>query len=297
MGSTVFYPGTAEKATLSNTFRVAGVATDPTTVTLVVTDPTGDATTYTQAGGDFTHTASTGLYSIDISCTEAGTWSYVWTGTGAASDVEPGTWTVTAVPTSDLYCTPAQLKSRTGITDSLDDAEITGVCRAVSRWIDEHCDRTFARRSLTVQVDTCGYYSLAIPDLVSVTTLKTDNDADGTFETTWATTDYELQPVNAALEAAPRPYTSIAAVGTLLFPVTTSRYSRRARAQIVGVFGWPSLPAPVSEAAGLLAADYLAAVGMKFGVMGFDGYAIRARMNGPAMEMLRPYRKWPVLVA
>lgn len=297
MSPTVFYPGTAELATLTNTFSVNGVATDPTTVTLVVTDPTGDATTYTQAGGHFTHTPASGIYSIDIPCTEAGTWSYQWTGTGSASDVVAGTWRVDSPPTSDLYCTPEQLKSRVGIADNVDDREILGACRSVSRWIDEYCDRVFARRTVTIPLAPCGYYSLQTPDLVSVTTLKTDDDGDGVYETTWLTSDYELQPVGADVQLQPQPYTSIAAVGTRLFPVTTSRTGRRYRAQAAVVAGWPSLPAPIAEAAGLLATDYLAAAGMKFGVMGFDGYAIRARMNPLALTKLDPYRRYPVLIA
>jgi hypothetical protein len=296
VGSAVFYTGSSELATLTNTFSVSGVATDPTTVTLVVTDPTGDATTYTQAGGDFTHTGGTGIYSKDIPCTEAGTWSYVWTGTGAASDVVAGTWAVTAVPGSDLIVTPEQLKSRTGISDSLDDRELLGVCRSVTEWIEHYCDRVFARRTATVQLEPCGYYSVQTPDLVSVTTLKTDDDGDGVFETTWSTTDYELQPVNAAAEARPRPYTSIAAVGSKLFPASYST-GRRRRAQLVGVLGWPTLPAPVTEAGAILATDYLALGGMKFGVQGFDGYAVRARLSTPALSMLDPYRKHPVLIA
>jgi len=295
VGSTVFYEGSAELATLTNTFSVSGTPTDPTTITLAVTDPLGVTTSYTYAGGTVTR-AGTGVYTKDIACATAGTWSYVWTGTGAASDVAAGTWTVSDAPGSDLYCTPEQLKSGTGISDNLDDREILDACRSVSRWIDGHCNRVFARRSLTWLVDACGYYQVKVPDLVSVTTLKTDNDADGVFETTWTTADYELQPVNAALEVEPQPYTSIAAVGSLLFPVRTSRLGRPPRAQIVGVFGWPSLPSGVSTAAGLLATDYLNAGGMKFGVMGFDGYAVRAKLNGPAMEMLGKHRLDPVLM-
>jgi hypothetical protein len=297
VGSTVFYAGSAELATLGNTFRVAGVATDPTAVTLVVTDPLGVATTYNYPTPATITRTSAGVYTKDIPCATAGTWTYEWTGTGAASDVEPGTWLVSSAPGSDLYCTPEQLKSRTGISDNLDDAEILTACRSVSRWIDGYCDRVFARRTATMQVDTCGAYSLKTPDLVSVTTLKTDDDADGVFENTWSVTDYELQPVNAAAQLESEPYTALAAVGSRLFPVRYSRAGRRPRAQIVGVFGWPSLPSGVSTAAGLLAADYLAAGGMKFGVMGFDGYAVRAKLNGPAMEMLGKFRPYPVLMA
>lgn len=296
MGSTVFYEGSAELATLTNTFSVSGTATDPTTISLAVTDPTGTTTTYTHAGGTITKTA-TGIYTKDIACATAGTWSYVWTGTGTASDVIAGTWNVVEAPGSDLYCTPEQLKSGTGLTDNNDDREILDACRSVSRWIDGHCNRVFARRALTWLVDPCGPYSIKVPDLVSVTTLKTDNDADGTFEVTWSASDYELQPVNAALEVEPQPYTSIAAVGSQLFPVRVLRHGRPPRAQIAGVFGWPSLPSGISTAAGLLATDYLNAGGMKFGVMGFDGYAVRAKLNGPAMEMLSKHRLDPVLIA
>lgn len=296
MSSTVFYSGSAEFATLTNTFDVDGTPADPSTITLAVTTPTGTTTTYAYSLAEITRTG-TGVYTKDIPCTEAGTWSYVWTGTGTASDVQPGTWQVDPSPASDLYITPEALKSRAGITDSADDRELLGVCRSVSRWIDDHCDRVFARRTVTVQIDTCGYYSIQTPDFVSITTLKTDNDADGVFETTWSASDYEAQPVNAAVEIQPKPYTSIAAVGSRLFPVRTGLPGRKPRAQLVGVLGWPSLPPGVREAAGLIGADYLAAVGMKFGVMSFEGYAVRAKMNGAALEMLRPHQKYSVLMA
>lgn len=298
MGATVFFSGSNELATLTNTFTIAGVATDPTTITLEVTDPTGTTTTYTHAGATITKTG-TGVYTKDVPCTAAGIWRYVWTGTGAASDVVAGTWTVTSTALGDLYVTPETLKSRTGITDSYDDAEMWTACRAVSRWIDDHCDRVFARRAVTVKLETCGQYSLSTPDLVSVTTLKTDVDGDGVFETTWSASDYELQPVNAALEVQPQPYTSIAAVGSYLFPtVYRALGARTYRVELAGVLGWPSLPAPVAEAAAIMAADYLALGGMKFGVAGYGDYgAVRARISTPALSMLAPYRRHPILVA
>jgi hypothetical protein len=296
MGATVFYTGSAELATLTNTFQVASVNTDPTTITLVVTDPLGVATTYTYAGGTVTRT-SAGVYTKDISCATVGTWSYVWTGTGSASDVVGGTWTVTSTEFGDLYVTPEILKSRKGITDGYDDAEMWTACRAVSRWIDEYCNRVFARRSVTVKLQPCGPYSLSTPDLISVTTLKTDDDGDGVFETTWSAADYELQPVNAALEVQPRPYTSIAAVGSLLFPVTYGT-GRRRRAELVGVLGWSPYPAPVTEAAAILGGDYLKLGGMAFGVAGYGDYgAVRARLSTPALSMLDPFRLTPILMA
>lgn len=297
----VFYNHLSELATVSNTFSVAGVATDPTTVTLVVTDPAGVPDTFTQAGGDFTHTPATGAYSINIPCTSTvpGVWTAVWIGTGAASDVATVTWTTVPTEQASLYCTPEMLKGRKGITDTHDDVEILGACRAVSRWIDrKYCQRFFYRQTATKTFTATDLYCLPVPDLVGITTLKTDVDGDGTYETTWATGDRQLLPVNAAVELEPGPYTEIAAVGALTFPVVYGAPgSRTNRVQVEGVWGWPEVPEPVREAAKILAGDYLKLGGMAFGVAGYGDYgAVRARMSSPALEMLDAYRLHPVLM-
>jgi hypothetical protein len=295
-----FAHASAELATLSNTFAVASVATDPTTVVLVVTDPTGTATTYQYSLAEITKTG-TGVYSKDIACTTAGTWQYVWIGTGAASDVVAGTWTVVDTEQQSLYCTPEMLKDRKGITDSYDDVAMLGACRAVARWIDEqYCQRFFYRLTATQTFMPTGPYCLKIPDLVSVNTLKTDADGDGVFENTWtAGVDYELLPANAALGLERKPYDEINAIGSYLFPAACYGPGvRRHRVQIAGVWGWPAVPEPVIEAAKILAGDYLKLGGMAFGVAGYGEYgAVRARMSNPAMEMLNAYRKDPVLIA
>jgi hypothetical protein len=288
VGSTVFYEGAAELATLTNTFSVSGTPTDPTTVSLAVTDPDGVTTTYTWAGGTVTRTG-TGAFTKDIACATAGTWTYVWTGTGTASDVQPGSWTVASADFSDLYCTPEMLKDRVGISDDLDNSQLPGACRAVSRWIDtKFCQRHFYRRTATLTFAPTARGCLEVPDLVSVTSLKTDTDGDGVFETTWSTTDYQLLPVNAAVEAEPAPYTDVKAIGSYTFPVACT--GRTNRVQIEGVWGWPAVPESVIEAAKILAGDYLALGGMKFGVAGYGEYgAVRARMSNPALEMLLAY--------
>lgn len=299
----MFFNHASELATLSNTFEVDGVATDPTTVTLVITDPTGTATTYTYALAEITRDG-TGVYHKDVSCastlTGTLTWQYVWIGTGTATDVVAGTWQTYPTDQSRLYCTPEQLKSRTGISDSLDDNEILSACEAVARWIDNYCDRQFFRITATRTFAPCGQYSLDVDDLVSVTTLKTDATGDGTFETTWSAPDYQLLPVNPAAYGETRPYTSIRAVGTQLFPVIYggSLLARADLVQVAGVWGWPTVPDPVRHAAAILAGDYLKLGSMTFGVAGYGDYgAVRARMSNPAMAMLDPYRRYPVLMA
>ena len=64
------------------TCTVAGVATDPTTLTLRVKDPTGATTTYTLVSSPALVKDSTGVYHYDLAASIAGTWSYHWEGTG-----------------------------------------------------------------------------------------------------------------------------------------------------------------------------------------------------------------------
>src|SRR5690606_12592184 len=72
--------------------------------------------------------------------------------------------------------------------------------------------------------------------LQSVTTLKTDPSADGSFSQTWTASDYALFPRDAAHPPNARPYTEIRATGSLTFPLATR--TRDDRVQVVGTFGW-----------------------------------------------------------
>ena len=65
--------------------------------------------------------------------------------------------------------------------------------------MDRYCNRHFFALSATRKFDGGGTPHLLIPDLISVDAsgLKTDDNKDRTFETTWATTDYLLLPSNA----------------------------------------------------------------------------------------------------
>ena len=293
----VFYADTAELATLTNTFTVSGAATDPTTVSLVVTDPTGTATTYTYAGATITKSA-TGVYTKDVPCATAGVWSYVWVGTGAASDVVAGTWTVQSTNLGTLYCTPEELKSRVGITDTASDLEILGAVTTVSRWIESYCERVFYRTTGTRTFTPTGAYRVFVDDLVTVTSVKTDTAGAGTYTTTWTASDYQLLPVNPSAGPETRPYTSLKAVGSYTFPTPCGPSARADTVQIVGVFGWPAVPAAVKQAAAIWATDMLKLGTMAFGIAGYGEYgAVRARPNPIVETLLAPYRRNPVLVA
>ncbi|MFI7072051.1 hypothetical protein [Micromonospora sediminicola] len=289
----VFYADAAELARLTNTFTVDGTPTDPTTVTLVVTDPAGSPTTYT--GGQLGH-GSAGVYSKDIPCTTAGVWSYVWVGTGAASDAVAGTWTVQSTDLGRLYCTPEELRSRVGQfnpDDDTRDSEIVEACATASRWIDQWCGRSFWRADGTRVFPARSGWRVDLDDVVSVTSVAVDADADGVYETVWTPGDYELGPPNPSYP--PRPYTLLRAVGSSTFPYDCGG---AARVRVTGVFGWPEVPAEVRQAAAVMATDLLKLGTMAFGVAGYGEYGpVRVRPNPIVEALLSAYRRRPVLVA
>lgn len=310
----VFFAAVNETATLSTTFTVNGVATDPTTVTLIVTDPLGASTSYTYAATQVTR-ASAGAFWKEVSTPTAGTWSFQWVGTGTVSDVDAGTFDVFGTDLGHLYATPGQLKSRLGIpsTDTSSDVELQQACRAASRAIEQYTGRIFWRgpagevrlfqpetwRPMTASPFAYEpFYAWTIElgefnDLLSVTALGSDLDGDGVFETPWAAGSYELNPVNTASAPEPRPYTSIRAIGSALpwFWSSTPWPTRLNRLQVTGTFGWPAVPAAVSEACRILAAELFRAKDAPFGVASFgDAGVARVQQNPMVAQLAGPYR-------
>lgn len=289
MTATVFYVSGDEFATLQNIFKVGGVPTDATVATVTVTDPTGAATT-----PSVTH-VSTGTYTATVGCTIAGTWGFLWEGTGTASDAAAGTWEVTDPALSRLYATPDALKSRLGVPDSNDDAEIMRACFAASRQVEEICGRYFWRGTDTRTYVPQSVYGQQVDDLVSVTTFKVDFDGDGVYEQTWTQgTDYALTvnpgTYNTAASGEQWPYTGYTVIGTGKFLPYVWPWSHQDRIQITGVFGWPAVPYAVKEAAMIAAADLFKLKDAPFGVAGFGEFGvIRVGSNPRVMSLLRRY--------
>lgn len=295
MSATVFYESSTELATLTNTFSVNGAATDPTTVSLAVTTPSGVTTTYTYAGATITKTG-TGVYAKDITCSEAGDYVAVWTGTGTAADVVEVRWSVFAL-NANLYVTVEALKSRFGIDDDVDDFELTRAVRAASRRVESYTGRERFWRDATVQVrefDASNSRCCPVPVGISTATgliVKTDEDGDGTFERTLTIdTDYILRPRNAAAMDPAHPYNEVWLADNYTFPIPANG---RSGVQITARFGWPEVPDDVREAALILSHRLFKRKETATGVVGFDGGGITVRLSRTdpdVAELLNPYR-------
>jgi hypothetical protein len=304
MSATVFYDSVNEIALIANTFESGSplVPADPTTVSCVITDPAGISVVHTYNGASPADIVkvSAGKYTLSAACSPSaagidGLWSYEWIGTGAVSDVQPGTWRVLPVPLSNWYCGLEELKSRLSITGTNDDYEAQLAIQSTAGWIEEYCGRHFRRITETRTFQPDNVWLLGIDDLVSVSAFNVDQDGDGTFEQAWVQgTDYQLRfgdhRYNQNSAGWPRPYRQAQVIQSGKWFPFTWPYSHFDRVQITGIWGWPSVPSPVSQANLILAADFFKFKDAPFGVAGMADYGVvRIQQNPWLTELLRSF--------
>lgn len=193
------------------------------------------------------------------------------------------------------YITNATLKTRLGISDTVDDTTITAVIEAVSRTIDDYCNRYFYKNS----VDETRYFTARyadrlnnIADLLTVTTLTTDDAGARTYTTSWATTDYDLEPYNSALDSLPYTMIRVTPQGRYRFPGVEKGV------KIVGVFGWTAVPAQIQEACCIQSERIFRRKDAPFGIAGsgnstadFGAVRLLAKLDPDVEFMIAGFRR------
>lgn len=108
------------------------------------------------------------------------------------------------------YCTRAQLTAELDSSGSatLDDDRVDLIAYQASRTIEEWTGRQFYPTIATRYFTSRHNDWFSIDDLLSVTTIKQDTDGNRTYDETWASTDYDLEPYN--ILDFNKPYQSIA---------------------------------------------------------------------------------------
>jgi hypothetical protein len=184
-------------------------------------------------------------------------------------------------------CTLSELKRYVGISDTADDDNLLRVIAAASDWITEYCGRTFEKDA----ADTTRLFyptsttTLDVPDLVTVTSIKTDSSGDRSYATALATTDYELLPLDGP------PYDQVR-----IWPRSSKSFEVGRLVQIVGKFGMDesSNPPPaVKQAALILSSRYYKRGEAPFGVLQSTdlGQFTRISKEDPdVISLLAPYR-------
>lgn len=198
------------------------------------------------------------------------------------------------------YATVTELRERIGTAGgsftAAENALHEDALDSASRVVDRYCRRFFGQSdSGTARVFTARYFDcLTLPDLVSVSAVKTDTTGDGSYDTTWSASDYHLEPKDgASLTGEARPYTKIR-VSTLTgtawntFPLT--QYG----VQITGVWGWPAVPDAVRMATILTAMQWLQQEQTPSAVHAsaeLGRFIVEPELHPAAAMRLRPYRR------
>ncbi len=97
------------------------------------------------------------------------------------------------------YVALSELKSALGITGSTDDDFLNLAIDAAEQAIDDLCGRVFTAAGSTSARTYRAQPYLAVTDDISTLTglvIKTDTSGDGSFDQTWTSSDYQVEPLN-----------------------------------------------------------------------------------------------------
>lgn len=196
------------------------------------------------------------------------------------------------------YADREELKGSSTLTGTtFADADIDLAITSASRMIDSRTGRRFFPDT---DANQARYYTpyharnLYVDDLITLTTLKTDQDGDGTFETTWTlNTDFVLEPLNAvadgwSFDTIRRTWRS------------TRRWPCWERSvEVTGKFGWVEPPEPIKQATLLLAARLVKRLReAPLGVAGLgpDGAVVRvSRLDADIEALIDDYIRKPLV--
>lgn len=193
--------------------------------------------------------------------------------------------------------TDSQAKAWLNISDNEDDALIAALTSAVSRQVRSHCGRSF--NSEPNQTATARYYTpldyctVIIDDAYEITAVATDNGDDGTYSTTWSTSDWYAWPPNGQSASGETgwPYTAIKAVESREFP-----YAARPSVKVTAKWGWSDsdtsdIPADVELACRMLLAEFYRAKDGGYETFTTDNGFTAIRRNTVVRDLLQPYKR------
>ncbi len=148
------------------------------------------------------------------------------------------------------YCTLDDIKHTNRLnfndSDSVSDDMLEGVIEAVSRKIDDACNRFFYQttsQSRWYQTNNANYVFVDDISASSDVTVEIDNNDDGTADVTLTSANYILEPYNAELQGIPYQKITIRKSGQYLLP---SRMDMAVK--VTAIFGWSSVPKPIAQA-------------------------------------------------
>lgn len=198
---------------------------------------------------------------------------------------------------SNGYCTLAEVKAALRITDTVDDSLLESAVESASRLVDGYCQRSFySAGTATRAFATESNIVCELDDLQSLSELKTSSTLNGTYDLTWTSTDYQLEPLNGVADGLSGwPKTRIRAIGNLEFPYWVGE----AGVQVTGVWGWAAVPNPVKQATVIQASRIFKRLDSPLGVLSSPdlGYIrVGTRLDPDVQQLVEPYRQTRFIV-
>ena len=196
------------------------------------------------------------------------------------------------------YATLSEVKAAARITDDIDDSLLETAIESSSRDIDAYTERVFFNTGATAVTRIYipeNIYLLETDDIIAVTSIKSDTTGEGGFDQTWASTDYQLEPLNGLAGGIATPFTRVRAVGDYLWPIYEPRdiNAGQASVQIVARFGFASIPSAIKQATILASLRAYKRYESPTGVLGFSdmGVVRVGRLDPDVERLIQPYRK------
>jgi hypothetical protein len=188
------------------------------------------------------------------------------------------------------YATLAQVKSALRITDSVDDSLLEMAIESASRAIDQYTNRNFYNAGTAVR-----YYApsnslnVLIDDLISIVKLESMNDDEQVYDTTWASDDYQLEPLNGITDGFEQPYTNIRAIGDYVYQTLEGE----ATVKVTGVWGWSATPIQVTQATVIQASRIFKRLDSPLGIISGELGSMRvgSRLDPDVAQLVDSLRK------
>lgn len=171
-----------------------------------------------------------------------------------------------------------------------DNAQMTAQAQAAAEsFVRQYCGRQFTPSTGSATARVYGPRSLTeggrvvrVHDFGSTTGLIVSN-----YGTVIASTAYQLEPLNALNNAG----ASVAYEQVRLFWTRFITLMDQATITITADWGWPVVPAAVTEAVKLIGKDYVQQRDTRFGFAETSVGAVSAARNWPAITLLQPFRR------
>lgn len=181
----------------------------------------------------------------------------------------------------------AALRIPTG--DTIDDALLESAIESASRLIDGYASRSFysAGTATRVFVAESPDYT-PIDDAIAITLVESSSQADGTFDVTWATTDYQLEPLNGRVDGLAWPTYGVRAIANHAFPIVGGA----AAVRVTGTWGWTAVPVQIKQATVIQASRIFKRLDSPLGIISgeYGAFRVGTRLDPDVAMLVDPFK-------